>query len=102
MKIICPTGILLISHDNYEKFLRDAVEHINSLDKELKQRTDETLKAITSNYLMLLSERLQHELDMVDESEATGNAVAANHHRVLAEVYRSMLDGRHEEKIDRQ
>lgn len=73
-------------------------ERIKSADRGLKQRADETLKTIADNYLKLISERLKHELDMIDESEATGDTVAANHHRVLTEVYRSMLAGQHEKR----
>jgi hypothetical protein len=58
----------------------------------MKQRAENTLKAIADNYRRLLSDRLAHELGMVDEALATGNAAAVNHHRVLAEIYRSMLD----------
>jgi hypothetical protein len=29
---------------------------------------------------------------MIDEAQATGNSAAAQHHKVLVEEYRSMLD----------
>jgi tyrosyl-tRNA synthetase len=57
----------------------------------MKQKAENTLKLISDNYCKLLSERLADELGMIDEAEATGNSAAAEHHRVLAEVYRSML-----------
>jgi hypothetical protein len=38
---------------------------------------------------------------MIDESEVASDAVAVNHHKVLADVYRSML-GKSEEKRYRQ
>jgi hypothetical protein len=60
---------------------------------EMKQRAENTLKIIADNYRRLSSERLASELEMIDVAEATGNSAAAQHHRGLAEVYRSMLDG---------
>jgi hypothetical protein len=84
----------LLRPDNYEKFMREAEEQIDVADREMKHRAEATLKTIADNYRRLLSERMAHELGMIDESEATGNFAAANHHRVLAQVYRSMLDGR--------
>ena len=68
---------------------------IDSADREMKQRAENTLKAIADNYRRLISDRLVHELGMVDEARATGNAAAVNHHRALAEIYRSMLDSGH-------
>ena len=61
----------------------------------MKQKAEDTLKAIADNYRRLISERLAHELGMIDEAETTGNSAAAWHHRALAEVYGSMLDGEH-------
>lgn len=52
----------------------------------MKQRAENTLKAIADNYRKLLSDRLVHELGMTDEAQAAGNGAAANHHRVLAEI----------------
>lgn len=83
----------LLTPDNYEGFLRNVEERIDSADREMKQRAENTLKVIAENYRRLLSDRLSNELGMIDKAEATGNAPAAQHHRVLAEVYRSMLDG---------
>lgn len=57
----------------------------------MKQKAEDTLKVIADNYRRLLSDRLEHELGMIDEAQATGNASAVQHHRVLAQVYRSML-----------
>ena len=82
----------MLNPDNYEKFMRQAEEQIDSADREMKRRAEATLKTIADSYRRLLSDRMERELGMVDESNATGNFVAANHHRVLAEVYRSMLD----------
>ena len=61
-------------------------------DREMKQMAENTLKAIADNYRQLVSDRRVQELGMVDKVRATGNAAAVNHHRVLAEIYRSMLD----------
>ena len=58
----------------------------------MKQKAESTLKVIADNYRRRISERLANELRMIDEAEATGNSAAVQHHRVLAEVYRSMLD----------
>jgi hypothetical protein len=85
-------GYPLLTPDNYDKFLRNVEERIDSADREMKQRAENTLKVIAENYRRLLSDRRANELGMIDKSEATGNAPAAQHHRVLAEVYRSMLD----------
>jgi hypothetical protein len=60
----------------------------------MKKNAKITLKTIADNYRKLISERLAHELVMIDEAEATANAAAAQHHRVLAQEYRSMLEGR--------
>lgn len=84
-------GCPLISPENYERFC--ATSKIDSADREMKQKTEDTLKNIADNYRKLLSDRLAHELGMVDEAKATGNAAATNHHKVLAEVYRSCLSG---------
>jgi chromosome segregation ATPase len=83
---------LLLSSDNYERFLRNVEEQINNADKEMKENAEKTLKIIADNYRRLVSERLAAELGLIDDSLATGNDVAARHHRVLADVYRSMLD----------
>lgn len=80
-----------MSPDNHERFLRDAEEQIDSTDT-MKQRSENTLKAIADNYRRLLSDRLARELGMIDVARATGNGAAANHRRMLAETYRSMLD----------
>jgi hypothetical protein len=58
----------------------------------MKLKAENTLRAIADNYSRLLSERLVHELEMAEEAEATGNAAAVQHHKVLADVYRSMLE----------
>lgn len=58
----------------------------------MKQNAENTLKVIADNYRKLISERMAHEFVMIDEAKATGNSTAVQHHRVLAEVYRSMLD----------
>lgn len=58
----------------------------------MKEKAKSTLKAITDNYQKLILERLAHELDMIDQARATGDAAAINHHRALAEIYRSMAD----------
>lgn len=89
----------MLDPDNYEQFLREAEERIDGADKEMKRRADATLKTIADNYRKLLSERMVHELDMVDEAKAMGNFAAANHHKVLAQVYRSMLE---EQPVARQ
>lgn len=49
------------------------------------------MNVIAENYRRLLSERMANELGLVDEAKAKGNWVAAQHHKVLAEVYESML-----------
>jgi hypothetical protein len=85
-------GIFLASSDNYERFLHDVEEHINNADREIKQKAETALEAIADNYRRLISERIEQELDLIDSSEATGDVASANHHRVLAQVYRSMLD----------
>ncbi len=82
----------MLNSENYEQFLRKAEEQIEIADREMKQRAEATLKTIADNYRRLLSERIAHELGMIDGSEATGNFSAANHHRALAQVYRSMLE----------
>jgi hypothetical protein len=69
------------------------VEQINTADREMKQKAENVLKVISDNYRKLLSERLANELGLIDEAESTGNWAAAQHHRVLAEVYKSMLNG---------
>jgi len=57
----------------------------------MKKKAEITLKVIEDNYHQLLSERLASELVMIDEANAIGNFADAQHHRALAEVYRSML-----------
>jgi hypothetical protein len=59
---------------------------------EMKQMAQRTLKAIADNYQRLVAERLEQETRLIDETEATGNSAAAQHHRILAGVYRSMLE----------
>jgi hypothetical protein len=54
----------------------------------MKQKAENVLKVISDNYRKLLSERLANELGLIDEAESTGNWTAAQHHRVLAEVYK--------------
>lgn len=71
--------------------MRDIEEHIEIADRDMKQRADDTLRNIENNYRRLVSERMEHELDMVDKAHATGNGAVAEHHRVLAQVYGSML-----------
>ncbi|HXV47136.1 MAG TPA: hypothetical protein VD736_10745 [Nitrososphaera sp.] len=68
-------------------------EQINTADREMKQKAENVLKVISDNYRKLLSERLANELGLIDEAESTGNWAAAQHHSVLAEVYKSMLNG---------
>ena len=58
----------------------------------MKQRAEVALKDLADNYRKLLTERLARELEMIDESRASGNFVAANHHQTLAQVYKSILD----------
>jgi hypothetical protein len=70
--------------------MRDIGRQIDSADREMKERADNTLKAIADNYQKLILERLAHELDMIDQAKATGNTAAMDHHRALAEVYKSM------------
>ncbi|HEY3094448.1 MAG TPA: hypothetical protein VGJ42_01690 [Nitrososphaera sp.] len=64
---------------------------IDSADKEMKKNAENTLKIIADNCCKLISELLAHELVIIDGAEATVNAAATPHHRVLAQVYRSML-----------
>ncbi|HEX2014814.1 MAG TPA: hypothetical protein VLA68_06270 [Nitrososphaera sp.] len=68
-------------------------EQINTADREMKQKAENVLKVISDSYRKLLSERLANELGLIDEAKSTGNWAAAQHHRVLAEVYKSMLNG---------
>jgi hypothetical protein len=70
--------------------MRDIGSQIDSADREMKERAENTLKAIADNYQKLVFERLAYELDMIDQAKATGNVAAIEHHRALAEVYRSM------------
>jgi hypothetical protein len=82
----------LISADSYERFLRDIGSQIDSADREMKEKAENTLKAIADNYQKLILERLAHELDMIDQARATGDSAAIDHHRALAEIYKSMAD----------
>ena len=70
--------------------MRDIGSQIDSADREMKERAENTLKAIADNYQKLVLERLAYELDMIDQAKATGNVAAIEHHRTLAEVYKSM------------
>ncbi|GEM_PF-5567023 len=83
---------MVVSPDTYNKFLHDIRNHIDSADREMKERAESTLKAIADNYQKLIQERLAHELDMIDQARSTGNAPAEEHHLALAKVYRSMAD----------
>ncbi len=86
-------GSSLLSSDNYERFLHNVQEQIDNADNEMKKNAEKTLRLIADNYHKLVSERLAIELGLIDDALATGNDAAARHHRVLADVYRSMLDG---------
>jgi hypothetical protein len=81
----------MLSSDGYGRFLDRIESEIDSADREVKERAERTLRAIAGNYRRQISARLEYERSMVDSAESTGNEAAAQHHRVLAGVYSSML-----------
>lgn len=81
----------MLSSDGYGRFMDKIESEIDIADREVKERAERTLRAIADNYRRQISERLEYERSMVDSAESTGNESAAQHHRVLAGVYRSML-----------
>ena len=81
----------MLSSDGYGRFMDKIESEIDLADRERKEKAEKTLKAIAANYRRQISERLEYEQDMVDSANSTGNEAAAQHHRVLAGVYRSML-----------
>jgi hypothetical protein len=59
------------------------------MEMKMKQMAQRTLKAIADNYQRLIEERerLEQETRLIDETEATGDSVGAQNHRILTGVY---------------
>ena len=82
----------MLSKEAYEKFMRDIQQQIDDADKTTKQKAENILKAATDNYNRQLSERIAYELQMAKSEIKTGNISEAERHKLLAEIYRSVLE----------
>lgn len=82
----------MISHEAYLQFIRDVQEQIDERDRAIKQKAETTLKAISDSYRQRVYERISCELSQVDECRKVGDNMAAKHHAMLAEIYKSLLN----------
>lgn len=82
----------MISKDAFDKYLADLHAHINKIEADMKKETENRLQTARDNYEKALRDRIAHEITLRDEAYRQRNDVAVNHHKLLAEVYQSMLD----------
>ena len=81
----------MLSKEAYEKFMLDIQQQIDDADKTSKQKAETILKTMSDSYNKQLSERISYELQMAKSEARAGNLSEAERHKLLAEIYRSVL-----------
>ncbi len=81
----------MISKEEYNKFLSNIQSEIDKADKSSKEKAEKILKTMTEDYNNRVAERVAYELQMAQSEEKMGNQSAAERHRMMAEIFRSVL-----------
>jgi len=82
----------LVSPEAFDKFIEDVERQIEEADKVNKQNAEDTLNAVAKFYQQRVTERVIAELRAADECLKVGDEAGAKHHKVLAEVYKSLFN----------
>lgn len=80
-----------ISREAYEKFIQDIQKQIDDADKSSKEKAENIIKSMTDSYNKAIQERIAYELEMAMSEGRTGNLSEAQRHRIMAEIYVSVL-----------
>lgn len=72
--------------------MRDIQQQIEDADRTSKQKAENILKTMADSYSKQLSEQISYELQMAKSETRAGNLSEAERHKLLAEIYRSVLD----------
>jgi len=70
--------------------MKDIEKRIDELDKDTKQKAENTLKVISDNYRDRVSQRIAFELSQAEACRKVGDDIGAKHHEILAEVFKSL------------
>lgn len=81
----------MLSREGYEKFMKDIQKKIDDADKTSKEKAESIIKSMTDSYNSAIQERITYELEMAMSEGRAGNLSAAERHKVLAEIYQSVL-----------
>lgn len=82
----------MLSREQYEKFMRDIQKQIEVADKNSRQKAEFIIKSMTDNYNGLIAQRIAYELQMAEDEVRAGNLSEAERHRLIAEIYTSVLN----------
>jgi len=81
----------LISKEEYDKFMIAIQSEIDKADKSSKEKAEKILKTMTEEYNSRVAERMAYELQMAQSEEKIGNLSAAERHRMMAGIFKSVL-----------
>lgn len=82
----------VIDQETFERFIKDVENQIKEADQISKQKAEDTLKAVAENYRQKVADRIAAELVAADECLKVGDDIGARHHKVLADIYRSLFN----------
>jgi hypothetical protein len=82
----------MISREALDKFLEDVRQQIAEIDKANKQNAEDTLNAVAKFYQQRVAERVAAEIEAADDCIKIGDEMGARHHKVLADIYKSLFN----------
>jgi polyhydroxyalkanoate synthesis regulator phasin len=82
----------MISHEAYEKFIHDVQKQIDEAGKSSKEKAENIIKTMIDSYNNAVAERVAHELLMAKSEADAGNLQASERHKLMAEIYESILE----------
>jgi flagellar biosynthesis/type III secretory pathway protein FliH len=71
--------------------MQDIQKKIDDVDKSSKEKAEGIIKAMTDNYNNSIAERIAYELQKAKSEAKSGNLQAAKQHKLMAEIYQSVL-----------
>lgn len=80
-----------MSREVYDRFMQQIQKQIDDADRSSKEKAESIIKTMTDNYNDAVSQRIMYELQMAKSEAKSGNMQAAEHHKLRAEIYQSVL-----------
>jgi len=72
--------------------MRNIQGEIDKADNNSREKAENILKAMTSEYNNHISERIAYKLRMAQSEEKMGNLSAADRHRMMTDIFKSVLE----------